>query len=273
MERDLQYRLADIDNALHELQARGTKFFDETLRLGRVLDLLNKPRMEAEFREKVIADTPQEVERRVDDMIDWLVKTELAQWQAVTRHVERRRAHHADRIVGDVGGSFDYDRERLLATIGKTAADTVATYDPSAEAARMADDVQTSVASAALLEVGALGLGAAIATLATTAAADVTGLLAAGTLAALGLFVLPHRRQKAKAELEEKIGDLRRRLMAGLTAQFEREMERSLERLRGAIAPYTRFVRSESEHLAGGRDRLAELDERLVGFERRLAQL
>ena len=273
MAENLEHRLASIDNVLHELEARGMKFFDQTLRIGRVFDLINRPRMEAEFQRDVVADAPRQVEEKVDDLIDWLVRAELQQWQAVTRHVERRRDHHADRIVGEVGGSFDYDRERLLATIGKSAARTVESYDPQAEAERMAEAVQASVASAALLEAGALGLGAAITLVATSAAVDVTGLVAAGTLAALGLFVLPHRRQRAKAELAERIGTLRTQLLDGLCGQFEREMERSTDRLAESIAPYTRFVRAEREHLAGGRDRLVELDGRLDSFSKRLEGL
>ena len=71
---------------------------------------------------------------------------ELRQWQAVTQHVTRRRDRHAERIVGEVGGSFDYDRDRLLATVGKTAQRTIESYDREAEAERMADSVQLAVA-------------------------------------------------------------------------------------------------------------------------------
>ena len=84
---------------------------------------------------------------------------------------------------------------------------------------------------------------------ATSTAADVTGLLAAGLLFSLGLFILPYRRRKAKAELKEKIAALRTELMTTLRAQFESEAERSRTRLANTIAPYTRFVRTESDRL------------------------
>ena len=45
----------------------------------------------------------------------------------------------------------------------------------------------------------ALGLGALVTTLATTAAADVTGVLLAGLMAAVGLFIIPARRRQGKA--------------------------------------------------------------------------
>ena len=55
-------------------------------------------------------------------------------------------------------------------------------YDAPSEARRLAEKVRESVAQAALLQVSALGLGAIVAALASTTAADVTGILAAGVL-------------------------------------------------------------------------------------------
>jgi len=263
MERDLKYRLSDVENILHAFQNRGDTFFDETLRLGRVFDLINKQRMRREFEQKVVADAPQQIDQRVSELIDWLVAAELRQWQAVTAHVTRRRDRHAERIVGEVGGSFEYDRDRLLATVGKTAQRTVEGYDREAESERMAESVQLAVASAALLEAGAIGLGATVALVAASAAVDITGILAASALAVIGLFVIPARRRTAKRELSERIEIMRDGLMTGLHGQFEREMERSLGRLREAIVPYTRFVRSESDHLEGARERLSTLRQRL----------
>ncbi len=79
--------------------------------------------------------------------------------------------------------------------------------------------------------------------------ADVTGILAAGTLAILGFLVLPARRRQAMKELSDKMLDLRQRLMGSLTDQFDREVNRSIHRIEEAMAPYTRFVRAERDRL------------------------
>ena len=113
----------------------------------------------------------------------------------------------------------------------------------------MADDVSKSVTGTALAGVGAVGLGATVALVASSTAVDVTGFLAAGLLFSLGLFILPHRRRKAKAELTDKIAALRSEIMSALKAQFEVEAGRSRSRLTNTIAPYTRFVRTESDRL------------------------
>ena len=54
---------------------------------------------------------------------------------------------------------------------------------------------------------------------------------------------------KIKAELRNKINELRDQLNSVLEKQFERELQDSLQRIREAIAPYTRFVRVEREKL------------------------
>ena len=261
--REFELRLSDIDNSLHGMEQRGTEFFDNTLRLNRLPKLFDKSELKARFESEVVANAPEDVEAKVNSLIDWLVDSELAHWQNVVNHVNRRVAAHADRMVGEVGGRFEADRARLLDTVGRAARDGLASYDRVAEAQRMAEDVQRAVTSTAVLEVGAVGLGAAVALAASSTAADITGLTAAGLMAALGLFVLPHRRRRAKAELKQKIETLRLELMAALTAHFDREAERGKKRLAETIAPYTRFVRSESERLAGERDQLGALTERV----------
>jgi small GTP-binding protein len=261
--REFELRLSDIDNVLYGMEQRGTEFFDDTLRLNRLPKLFDKTELKTRFEGEVVSDAPEEVEAKVDSLIDWLVDSELAHWQNVVNHVNRRVATHADRMVGEVGGRFEADRARLLDTVGRAARDGLASYDRVGEAQRMAEDVQKALTSTAVLEVGAVGLGAAVVLAASSTAADITGLTAAGLMAALGLFVLPHRRRRAKAELKQKIATLRRELMAALTAHFDREAERGQKRLAETIAPYTRFVRSESERLSGERDQLGALTERV----------
>ena len=271
--REFELRLSDIDNVLLGMEQRGMEFFDDTVRIARLPRLFDKAELRERFESEVVVDAPENVEKKVDSLIDWLVDSELGHWQNVVNHVNRRASAHADRMVGEVGGRFETDRSRLLETVGRAARDGLGSYDRVAEARRMAEDVQRAVTSTAVLEVGAVGLGAAVAMAASSTAADITGLTAAGLMAALGLFVLPHRRRKAKAELKEKIEALRSQLMAALTEHFEKEAQRSRHRLDETIAPYTRFVRSESERLSGERDSLGGLSERVAEMKAQVEAL
>lgn len=273
MRREFRFRLSDVDNLLHEFEKRGIAFFDETMRLARFMDLINKSKMKADFERIVVADTPQLIERKVNEVIDWLVSSDLRQWQAIMDHIGRRRHEHADRIVGRVGGSFDYDRTRLLDSVGRSAQRSIQSYDKEAEATRMAESVQVAVAGTALVEVGALGLGAVLTHVAVTAAADFTGIIAAGTIAVLGFFIIPNRRHDAKKELRERIEELRRQLMDGLTGQFDREIDESVRRIDEAIGPYTRFVRAERTRLTEVRGDLDAVNQGLVRLRSRVEAL
>jgi hypothetical protein len=271
--RDFGFRLSHVDNVLHDFEKRGVAFFDDTLRLARVLDLLNKGRLKGDFERQVVRDMPQLIERGVADVIDWMVASDLRNWQGVMDRIQARRSAHAHRLVGEIGGTFSYDRGRLLDTVGRAAEAAVKGYDKEREASEMAESVRLAVAGTALAGAGALSLGAVVTALASTTFADVTGILAASALAVLGLFVIPVRRQQAKRALREKIETLRAHLMDALRTQFDRELERSIQRVRDAIAPYTRFVRAEQERLTGIRDALQGLRNELSSLQRRVEAL
>jgi small GTP-binding protein len=274
LQRDFNFRISDIEKILYELEQRGQEYFDETIRLARVFDLINKSRIQQEFEQKVVADVPQRIEHKVNELIDWLVDSDLRQWQAVMEHLAERRREHQGRIIGDVGiGSFHYDRERLIEGVGREARRVVETYNREQEAALIAEGVQNSVAAAAALEVSAVGLGTLVTILATTAAADVTGILMASAIAAIGLFIIPAKRKQAKNEMREKIAAMREQLVRTLRTQFERELERSLQNINEAISPYTRFVRAERGKLQEAQTELNRIRDGLGRLKGRIEEL
>ena len=75
---------------------------------------------------------------------------------------------------------------------------------------------------------------------------------------------------KAKAELEDKLADLRQKLMGSLTDQFDREMRRGTQRIEDTVAPFARFVRAEQDKIGAQRDQLVELEAHIVGLRAQL---
>ena len=63
-------------------------------------------------------------------------------------------------------------------------------YDRNKEASELAANVETAVAQTALLEVGAVSLGTLVTIAVLSSTLDITGILAAGTLAIVGFFVM-----------------------------------------------------------------------------------
>lgn len=271
MVREFNFRLSDVENILYEMEQRGQQFFEDTLRIGRIFDLMNKSRIEQEFEQHVIADVPQRIDRKINELIDWIVDQDFRQWQSIMEYLAERRREHQNDLIGDPGtASFNYDRERLIEAVGREASRVVETYDRERESAAIAEGAQTAVAAAAALEVSAVGIGALITALATTAAADITGILLASLVAVLGLFVIPARKRQANEEMHAKISQLRDQLVGSLKTQFGREIDRSLERINNAIAPYTRFVRSERTKMEDTQNKLATIGRQLTNLKDRI---
>jgi hypothetical protein len=126
------------------------------------------------------------------------------------------------------------------------------------------------VAAAAAVSAGALGLGTIVTMAATTAAADVTGLVMASVVAALGFFILPAKREQGKAEMRRKIADVRERLSKALHAQFAQEISKSGDRIRESIGPYSRFIRAEGEKLQTTEQELREIGAALATLRARI---
>ncbi len=271
MHRDFKFRLSDIENILFSMEKRGNTYFDETMRLLNMGDLLNRSRLRQGFENKVVANASQEIEQKINEMIDWLVNSDLSQWQAVTNYLEQRKQEYEDRMVGDVGGNFHYDRNRLIDSVGKSAQHVVETYDKSDEARKMAEQAQLAVAGTAAI--GALGVGTIVTALAVAAVSDVTGVIAGSALTALGLFVIPARKRTAKKEMADSLAALRVQLTDSLTTQFEKELNRSLQRINDAIAPYTRFVRSEKDRLTETKEALTEAHRKQSQFRAQVEEI
>jgi small GTP-binding protein len=258
--RGFELRMSEVEKVLLQMEARGHRYFEDTLRLGRVFDLVNRSRVQREFEEQVVADVPQQIERRVSEIIDWLVDQDYRQWQAVSARLAARTREHGDRILGggDIG-SFHEDRTRLLESVGREAQRVVEAYDRRKESEEIANGARNAVAATAAVGAGALGLGAIVSLAATTAAADFTGILMAGVMAALGFLIIPARRRQARAEIREKVSALSNDLRTALEAEFQRAQERSVRRFADSMAPYSRFVRAERERWTAHRSSLTAL--------------
>jgi hypothetical protein len=264
-QREFAYRLDRLDNLLHDLTERGERFFEQNLRLGRIFDLFNAEKVRADFEREVVADAPQRVEDLTQELIDWMVDQDQRLWQWVTREVERRAESAPEVARGRVELPFSEDRRAVLQALMRTTREVLRRHDHRREAEQLAASVRDTVTRTTLVEAGALGLGAITMAIVGSAAADVTGLLAASAMAGLGLYLLPLRRRRASQQLRERTQELRESLSTALRREFERSLDASLGRVRSALAPYERFVESELERLQGTS---RELDRFGEGFQR-----
>ncbi|MGI8977422.1 MAG: dynamin family protein [Thermomicrobiales bacterium] len=273
MHQQFGFYLDRVENIIHKMNVRGDEFFEDTIRIGRVFDLMNTDKIRIEFERKVVGDTEREIDRAIDELIDWMVEQDLHLWETINEYIDRRRLNkYADELIGEVGGQFRYDRKEKLDSVSRRAQEEVDRYDADAHGRELSMSVRNAVAAVAVAEAGAVGLGALVVAAASTAAVDVTGILAASVLAGVGLFVLPMKRKQARRDFHARSEELQSRLLIVMREQFDHEQNRSITRIDEAVAPYTRFVRSSQgemermrDDLDGIRNELASLRHQIEG--------
>ena len=253
-------RLAEVENVLQRFETRGQDFFDNTLRLTNIANLTKSEKIKAKFEQEVMADVPQEIDEKVRAMIDWLVDKDLNVWYQVMGALERRQAAARANLDGSHLSAQAERRKDLMESVGHTIRGIVNSYNRKKEAEDLSAFVEGAVAQTALFEVGAVGLGALVATALFSSAMDVTGIVAAGTLAILGLFVIPYKRKQVKQNFKEKMEELRTNLMSTLSSTFTRESGLAIRRLNDKISPYTAEVRADQEKISSDARSLSELE-------------
>jgi GTP-binding protein EngB required for normal cell division len=265
MLRDFEPRLSRLDLLLGEMENRGTRFFEETIRIGRIKSLMDSEGIKRSFEREVIGDTPRTIEEEVGRVIDWIVERNHRLWQDISGYIERRQlSRHHEGMIGDVGPSFGYNRQALLDSIGRVSREALGSYNREAESRTIANEIQGAFATTALAEAGALGLGTIVVTVVTGAAADVTGILLATALAVGGFYVLPRKRRQSQRDFQRRISELRSGLKDALTRQVHLELEQSSARINEAIAPYRRFVQSQQQRLNEARAELVATEDALL---------
>jgi hypothetical protein len=251
MLRDFQPRLAAVESLLTQMESRGMAFFDENVRIGKIRSLLRPERVRQDFEKQVIGETLRLLDEEVNRLIDWVAERNIRLWHDIQSYIDRQKiSRHHDEMIGEVGAGFHYNRQALFDSLGRASKEVLNTYDREAESRTMSNEVRASFTGTALTEAGAVGLGTVLVILFHTALADFTGILAAAAVAAGGLYIIPAKRKRVKAEFQSKIRDLRSKLTEVLSRQIHNEIASSSERINQTIAPYRRFVTVQRDHLS-----------------------
>ncbi len=262
--RDFTARSAVIDKVILEMNARASRFFEATIRLSRIPDLLNSRRVKEEFARDVIADSAQRIDDAVRETIDWVVDAQSKLWTEIADYLTRRDAVERTGMLGSIATtSFAQDRRAVLSDAVRAARHIVEANDRKAEGERLASTMRDAVAQTGLVSAGAVGLGVVVVAAIGGAAADITGILAGAVIAALGLYIIPSRRRSAQRKFESESEALRTKLAEAMREQFTGQLDASIAKMREALAPYLRFIRTEREHVAGVRAKTDDITARI----------
>ncbi len=264
MLHQFRFRYAEIDNTLLEFEKNGLKFFEDTFRFARIMDLLNKDRIQSEYQDKVTKDLNHKIDSNINALIDWLVGEDLKQWQTITHKIDQRSSQYSERIMEDKSfRQIKFERQKIIDAVNLGSQKVIDQFDKDDEAQKIAEEAQMTVAASVAIEVGALGMGAIVTILATTASADLTGVLLAGVTAALGLFIIPAKKKNIKTVFSNKIFDVRKQLSEILTMEFEAQLDKVVNHIQETIAPYNRFIRSEIDRLSTARSNIDQIQKNI----------
>jgi small GTP-binding protein len=275
MRSNFEKFILQVDKLVVELRDRGVDFLDSHVRLRHVNLLRNETRFRDEFEKSVLTDWQRELDRLLDESVDWLVRSNMKLWNDTLEYfnAQVRKGEYDSRIVGRVGGQFVYEREQVHNRIRREAETRINSLDHRDECRRVIDGAMSAIQQSFGLGAGAVGLGYVLATAFTTVALDVTGVAAATVLFAASFFILPYKRKRAVEEFRSKTEKLRSELRQSFEAESTREIDRAVENVHSAIEPYTRFVRSERSKVEAGAKALTGARERLAMIKRDVQSL
>jgi len=274
MRTDSERYLLEVRSVLSEIERRGRSWLERTIRVGNLNFLRNKDAVENRFRAEVVADASREIEDVVNRMVDWTVKRNLKLWTAVFQeldaHTARLRASGA--LAAHASTEFQYNREDLFDRLRQPVERRLSEFNAEAEARAVMDSVREAVTHAFGINVLAVGLGAVVMAIFTTAALDITGLLTATLFAVAGWLLIPARRKRLIRELEAKIATLSTDLSALLANKFNEQLKRYEQELLDVIQPYERFLATEREKLERGLSELRGAQQDTTTLERRVTE-
>lgn len=255
--RDFDGQIALALQVLDEVRERGERWLDETVRLSRILELINASRIQDSFMREVAQNSNQVLERSVQQSLHWLARK------------NQELLEDALALLREAPGILP-GRENGEASVEQAIHKALERYRPDDEAVALREEIQLALQQTALASLGGVGLGAGLVLVLQSLAADITGIVAGLVAAILGLSILPRRKDRAKSRLRERLGEVGSSLEAALEQALRVELERSAERFRALYRPVCSGLEATRERLNRQIQELEELEREALRLRERL---
>lgn len=261
-----------IKNILLDLRNRANDFVDDFLQVRNVFDITSKEKTEHLFHEKVVKDSNQQIEDVLTEAADWMVKKSMRVWDETLDYYKEQlqRDQHRDKIIGDVGGKFAYDRSAIYQNVIRESREHIKAFDFQEESRRILKAFQNAMIHFAATEVSAIGVGAVLILIFEALFLDITGILASSVLVTAGFFILPRKRKQAKAAFDTRIRELIGELDTSISQQFDAYMLEKFAELKETLSPFDRFCRSEHDELTAAQTELQALSQQLTSLQQEI---
>lgn len=250
-----------VENILLDLRNRAYDFVDEFLQVKNIMDITSKEKTELRFNQMVVKDSSQEIEDVLTEAADWMVKKSIRIWDDTLDYYKQQLKPdvYGDKIVGEVGGKFVYDRDKIYQGVIKEARAKITAFDYQQESRKILKTFQDAMLRFAAAEVGAIGIGAVLVSIFSTVFLDITGILFSGAIVTAGFFILPRKRRQAKEEFDVRIQELITDLRTNVSREFDDYMHATFEQIWETTRPVSRFCKVEYDELQRNSQELAEL--------------
>lgn len=256
-QRDFDGQIALALQVLDEVRERGERWLDETVRLSRILELINASRIQDSFMRDVAQNSNQVLERSVQQSLNWLAKK------------NQELLEDALALLREAPGMLPA-RDKGEPSVEQAIHKALERYRPDDEAVVLREEIQLALQQTALASLGGVGLGAGLVLILQSLAADVTGVVAGLVAAILGLSILPRRKDQAKSRLRERLGEVRSSLEAALKQALRLELERSAERFRALYRPTCSGLEATQERLSQQIQELQALEQEALQLREQL---
>lgn len=255
MLKEINRSMKEIHAIFSDVKIRGHQYFEELFVIKNLPNILKKDKSRVLFQENVLQNMPTEVERKTTELVENLAMQQQRMVQLVRLQIENRNSQFPS---ADLPKEIMDERSELMKRM-QNSIDRILDKIESDIAMNIGmKHAQNAVTAGLAIEVSAIGIGAALTTIATTVAADLLGIVAAFWVGVAGFLVLPYYKKKAQREFDEKIGDIEEKLVNALQSEFTQEVEDQITQINNAVRPFERFVEASIE---SGQKQLDELDD------------
>lgn len=244
MHKEINRSMKEIHAIFSDVKVRGNEYFEELFVVKNLPNILKKDKSRILFQENVLQNMPTEVERKTAELVENLGNQQQRMVQLVRLQIENRNSQFPG---ADMPREIMDQRSELMKRM-QTAIDSILAKIESDVAMNIGmKHAQSAVTAGLAIEVSAIGIGAALTTIATTVAADLLGIVAAFWVGVAGFLVLPYYKKKAQKEFDLKISEIEEKLISSLQSEFTQEVEDQVSQINSAIRPFERFVESSME--------------------------
>ncbi len=244
MIKEINRSMKEIHAIFSDVKIRGNQYFEDLFVLKNLPNILKKDKNRILFQENVLQNMPTEVERKTAELVENLGVQQQRMVQMVRLQIENRNSQFPG---ADLPKEILDQRSELMKRM-QNSIDSILEKIESDIALNIGmKHAQNAVTAGLAIEVSAIGIGAALTTIATTVAADLLGIVAAFWVGIAGFLVLPYYKKKAQREFDEKISDIEDKLVAALQSEFTQEVEDQISQINNAIRPFERFVEASIE--------------------------